>query len=574
MINRQLGSYTIVAPLGVGGMGEVYRAHDSKLGRDVAIKILPLHLTSDPDRRARFTREARVLATLNHPNIAAIYGLEEFDGTSALVLELVEGLTLADRLEQGPLPLPQALAVARQIADALDAAHEKGIVHRDLKPSNIMLQGPGVISTSDVRAKVLDFGLAKPASRQVEEDSTMSIGDTAVGHIVGTPAYMSPEQARGLPIDARTDVWGFGCVLYEMIASRPAFRGATTSDTIAKILEHEPDWQALPASTPPSIRRLLTRCLEKDPKRRLHAVADADSELDEALGAGKPATAPGEARSTFRAGRWLAVAIAAGLILAAGAWRWWPSRPDNLPPARVMPLTSYQGIEASPTLSPDGKQVAFSWDGEKGDNEDIYVVIVGADNPLPITRHPARDVSPAWKPDGSQIAFARVESGRASIYLVSPLGGSEQKLADFSAFPYSGSGPIEAADPRLAWSPDGRWLTVSTVMSDGETGVFLVAQDGSRDVLLKAKSGDNYRVAVFSPDGTNLGLINEGFIEVAKVGGTNRPALNGAPRRLTSYLGWVTGLVWTADGQSLLFGRSRYPAPDPPSLWRLPASGD
>jgi len=574
MINRQLGSYTIVAPLGVGGMGEVYRARDSKLERDVAIKILPLHFTSNPDRRARFTREARVLATLNHPNIAAIYGLEEFEGTSALVLELVEGRTLADRLEHGPLPLPQALAVARQIADALDAAHEKGIVHRDLKPSNIMLQGPGVISTSDVRAKVLDFGLAKPTGQRLEDDSTMSIGGTAIGLIVGTPAYMSPEQARGLPVDARTDVWAFGCVLYEMIASRPAFRGATTSDTIAKILEYDPDWQALPASTPPSIRRLLTRCLEKDPKRRLHAVADANFELDEALAAGKTAIAAGEPRSTFRAGRWLVVATAAALILAAGVWRWWPSGPDNLPPARVMPLTSYQGIEASPTFSPDAKQVAFSWDGEKGDNEDIYVVIVGADNPLPITRHPARDVSPAWKPDGGQIAFARMESGRASIYLVSPLGGSEQKLADFSAFPYSGAGPIETADPRLAWSPDGRWLAVTRVMSGSETGVFLVAQDGSTEVLLKAKAPDDYRMALFSPNGADLALINDGFVEVAKVAGTNRPALDGAPRRLTSYLGYVAGLAWTADGQSLLFGRSRYPAPDPPYLWRLPASGD
>jgi hypothetical protein len=459
MLNRQLGSYTIVAPLGVGGMGEVYRAHDSKLGRDVAIKILPEHFTSDPERRSRFAREARLLATLNHPNIAAIYGLEESNGVTAIVLELVDGMTLADRIARGPLRLSQAVTIARQIVDALEAAHNQGIVHRDLKPANIILQGTTDISTTDIRAKVLDFGLAKSSARLLDEDPTISIGDTAVGRIVGTPAYMSPEQARGLAVDARTDVWAFGCVLYEMIVGRPAFRRATTSDTIAKILEHDPDWQALPESTPASIRRLLTRCLEKDPKRRLHAIADANFELDEALVESKPGVIVKAAPPQRRIGRW---AIAAGIVavaVAASAWKLWTNRATDLPAPRVMPLTSYQGIEMSPTFSPDGKQVAFSWDGEKGDNEDIYVVMVGADNPLPITKDPARDVSAAWKPDGSQIAFARMESGRAAIYLVSPLGGSERKLTDFSAFPYSGSGPVETYDPRLACLPmdDGSW---------------------------------------------------------------------------------------------------------------------
>jgi serine/threonine protein kinase len=574
MLNRQLGSYTIIAPLGVGGMGEVYRAHDSKLGRDVAIKILPEHFTSDPDRRARFAREARVLATLNHPNIAAIYGLEESNGMTALVLELVEGMTLADRIARGPLKVSQTVAIARQIADALETAHEQGIVHRDLKPANIILQGLTDISTADLRVKVLDFGLAKPVARLVEDDPTISVGDTAVGRIVGTPAYMSPEQARGLAVDARTDVWSFGCVLYEMIVGRPAFRGATMSDTIARILEHDPDWQALPASTPPSIRRLLTRCLEKDPKRRLHAIADATFELDEALGESKPAPGNTAAPPSWRIGRWAITAGIVAVIVAASAWRLWTNRSTDLPPPRVMPLTSYPGIEMSPTFSPDGKQVAFSWDGEKGDNEDIYVLIVGADNPLPLTSDPARDVSAAWKPDGSQIAFARMESGRAAIYLVSPLGGSERKLADFSAFPYSGAGPVETSDPRLAWSADGRWLAVTRVLSGTERGVFLVAEDGTKSTLLTAKDSDMYRMGIFSPGGASLALINDGFIEIADMNGTDPPTLKGAPRRLTSYLGYVGGLAWTADGKSLLFGRARYAAPDAPSLWRVSASGD
>ncbi len=229
MIDRQIGPYTIVAPLGAGGMGEVYRARDSKLGRDVAIKILPSHFTADPERRSRFAREARTLATLNHPHIGAIYGLEEADGVSALVLELVEGQTLADRLERGPLPLPQALAIARQIAEALDAAHEKGIVHRDLKPANIVLQGAPDRLSADVRAKVLDFGLAKPMATDGAAAPTQgpsdSFGGTADGRILGTPAYMSPEQARGLTVDKRTDIWAFGCVLFEMLAGRRAIRG-------------------------------------------------------------------------------------------------------------------------------------------------------------------------------------------------------------------------------------------------------------------------------------------------------------------------------------------------------------
>ena len=260
MIGRRLGPYTIVAPLGAGGMGEVYRAHDSKLGRDVAIKILPAHFTADPERRSRFAREARLLATLNHPHIGGIYGLEETDGVTALVLELVEGPTLADRLARGRLPIAEALAIARQIAAALDAAHQKGIVHRDLKPSNIVLQSADGVTSTAVRAKVLDFGLAKAVADQPAEEARLPTvtGDrTGEGKILGTPAYMSPEQARGQSVDKRTDIWAFGCVLYEMLTSRRAFAGATMSDQLAAILEREPDWTALPPATPSSARRLL-----------------------------------------------------------------------------------------------------------------------------------------------------------------------------------------------------------------------------------------------------------------------------------------------------------------------------
>ena len=245
LIGSSVGVYHITALLGVGGMGEVYRARDTKLGRDVAIKILPRLFTSDPDRLARFEREARVLASLNHPHIGAIYGLEDADGMRALVLELVHGETLADRIARGPIPLNEALTIARQIADALEAAHEKGIVHRDLKPANIKITPDGVV-------KVLDFGLAKAASgdaapADLTQSPTLTVGGTREGVILGTAAYMSPEQARGRPADKRADVWAFGVVLYEMLTGRRAFEGETTSDVLAKVIEREPDWTALPA---------------------------------------------------------------------------------------------------------------------------------------------------------------------------------------------------------------------------------------------------------------------------------------------------------------------------------------
>ena len=258
---RQLGSYVIRGPLGAGGMGEVYRAHDVKLGREVALKILPEQWLADPERRSRLDREARLLAALNHPHIAAIYGVEDVDaaGVRALVLELVEGETLAERLRgRRALPLAEALAIAQQIADALDAAHERGIVHRDLKPANIKITPDGVV-------KVLDFGLAKAggAEGDLSNSPTMTIGGTHEGMILGTAAYMSPEQARGKPVDKRADIWAFGCVLFEMLTGQAPFGGETTSDIIAAILEREPEWSRLPGSTPPAIQQLLHRCLQR-----------------------------------------------------------------------------------------------------------------------------------------------------------------------------------------------------------------------------------------------------------------------------------------------------------------------
>src|SRR6516165_8174313 len=276
-IGRGFGSFKVVASLGAGGMGEVYRARDTRLGRDVAIKVLPPGFVADHERLARFEREARILAALNHPHIATIYSIEDVDEASVLVLELVEGETLAHRLLRGPVPVGEALPIARQIAEALEAAHEKGIIHRDLKPANIALTSNGVV-------KVLDFGLAKASdatAADASESPTLTLTAEQDGVRLGTAPYMSPEQTRGQAVDKRTDIWAFGCVLFEMLTGRVAFGGKTSSDFIAAILERDPDWSALPTPTPAAVRRLLRRCLEKDLKVRLPDIAVARLEIDE-----------------------------------------------------------------------------------------------------------------------------------------------------------------------------------------------------------------------------------------------------------------------------------------------------
>ena len=318
----RFGPYEISAQIGVGGMGEVYRATDTNLSRQVAIKVLPETFAQNPERLARFEREARTLASLNHPNIATIHGLEKAGDIRALVMELVEGPTLAERIVTGRIPIDEALQIARQIAAALEAAHAQGVVHRDLKPANIKLRPDGAV-------KVLDFGLAKVAADDFEgarsQMSTLAGGVTRDGQIVGTAAYMSPEQARGLPVDKRTDIWAFGCVLFEMLTGRAAFSGGSTTDTLAAVLQHEPDWSALPRSTPARIRELLRRCLQKDPARRQHDIADARIEIEEALA--EPVGQRAAARAWKRPLSWAVGAVVVVGLGTAIVLRW-PQAPD------------------------------------------------------------------------------------------------------------------------------------------------------------------------------------------------------------------------------------------------------
>jgi serine/threonine-protein kinase len=358
----RLGPYEIQALLGAGGMGEVYRARDTKLGRDVAIKILPEVFASDPERLARFEREARMLAALNHPHIGAIYGVEDAESVRALVLELVEGDTLAERLRRGPVPITDALAIARQIAEALESAHERDIVHRDLKPGNVKITPEGTV-------KVLDFGLAKAVvsdatGPDLSQSPTVSVNGTLEGAILGTAAYMSPEQARGKTIDKRTDIWAFGCVLYEMLAGCRAFPGDTASDAIAAILEREPRWDRLPSATPTAVRHLLRRCLEKDPKRRLRDIGDARLELDEVLSSPARGDLQKPAVITRRTAISALAGAAAGVVTGIFAIsRYRSAVPRNLTRFRV-PLPEGAVAAASfnkrVAISPDGTHVAFN----------------------------------------------------------------------------------------------------------------------------------------------------------------------------------------------------------------------
>ena len=323
----RLGRYEILGPLGAGGMGEVYRAKDAELDRDVAVKVLPEAVAQDPERIARFEREAKLLASLSHQNIATLYGLEEHEGQRFLVMELVEGETLAERLQRGLVPVDEALEIALQIAEGLEAAHEQGIIHRDLKPANVMLSPEG-------KVKVLDFGLAK-AWQPEEGDPDLTHSPTLTGQmteggvLLGTVGYMSPEQARGKPVDNRTDIWAFGCVLYEMLAGQRPFQGETVTDALAAVVTFEPDWERLPDTTPPAVQHLLRRCLQKAPNRRLHAIADARIEIEDAAGEPpRPYHVPADSRSgarrrvtTFRAAALaLTGALVGGGLAAAFVW--------------------------------------------------------------------------------------------------------------------------------------------------------------------------------------------------------------------------------------------------------------
>ena len=486
----RVASYEILNPLGSGGMGEVYRARDTRLKRDVAVKVLPSAVSTDSRLIERLRHEAELLAAINHPGIAAIYAIEESEGFDALILELVDGETLAERMMRAPVPIREAIAIARQLVDAFDAAHERDIVHRDLKPANVKIRSDGTV-------KVLDFGIGKllNAPSVVAAATTITVdapAATADGVVVGTPAYMSPEQIRGSAIDRRTDIWSFGCVLFELLSRRSAFARSTTADTIAAVLDRELEWNDLPPSTPPSLARLVRRCLEKDRAQRLRDIADARSDLDQAL---LELEGPAPASPAHGAGRmrWVAL-IAFTAVLGSAVWmasRVRPRAADTGPAFRR--IVADGSFVTEPELSRDGSLMVYASDRAGDSQLDLWLQRTGGGRPIRLTSNPADDREPTISPDGSLVAF-RSFAGRSGIYVMPALGGDARLIAD------GGRDPTFSSDGGSVAYWAGSWLGGPRTLG---TAVFVVPTTGGPPTRI----APNFAVArnpVWSPDGKGL----------------------------------------------------------------------
>jgi serine/threonine protein kinase/Tol biopolymer transport system component len=494
----RLGPYEILAPLGAGGMGEVYRARDTKLGRDIAIKVLPADLADNPEALSRLKREAQLLASLNHPNIAAIYGIEESGGIRALVMELVEGDDVSALIARGPLPIAEALPIARQIADALEAAHEQGIVHRDLKPANIKVRADGAV-------KVLDFGLAKAMDTavspgaEVADSPTLTARATQQGMLLGTAAYMAPEQARGKAVDRRADIWAFGVVLYEMLTGQHAFAGETVSDTLAAVLKTDPDWIALPETTPASLRSLLHRCLDRDVKQRLRDIgearvavsrieagaADLAIELEWIHGSGSQSADPARVRDSKSLSERLAWLLCGVLALSVVAGViWWR---DSKPAAQTMYFSAPFAFAARDiAVAPNGHTVAVVGYRESAWRTVIWLYEVGAQDARSLD-DTAGASFPFWSPDGRFLAFF----ADGKLKKMDVAGGPVQTLCDAP----SGRGGTWNKDGVIVFAPSGQLLTgLYRISASGGTPVPISTPDASR--------GENtHRWPMFLPDG-------------------------------------------------------------------------
>ncbi|MFL6230216.1 MAG: protein kinase domain-containing protein [Pyrinomonadaceae bacterium] len=622
-VGTKLGRYEIRSPLGEGGMGEVYLAMDTELGRPVALKFLHAEVAADERRMNRFIQEAKAASALNHPNIVTVYDVGRTDeGVRFFATELIDGETLRERMGVGAMKLGEVLDVAIQIASALVAAHAAGIVHRDIKPENVMLRRDGYV-------KVLDFGLAKmtgaPSASVDTQAATRALVNTDPGSVMGTVAYMSPEQASGKETDARTDIWSLGVVLYEMLAGRVPFAGKSLSHTIVAILDEEPPPLArFMPDAPEALQEIVSDALAKDldarfqtskqmlaKLRRLKGRLDAGAHLDRSLaldpsslGSGgsqssgadtiiaptpttmSPATltartneaaaatttvssAENLASKNKRYGRGALVALALCAVVVAvaafGLYKYFGGSRSVQPsgPVKVTPLTSDPGVERSVAFSPDGRQVAFAATGEPN-NFDIYIKIAGAGEALRLTTDPEREMSPVFSPDGRFIAFLRGDGAGKGFYLIPALGGAERKLSDFNGWNQNGVMP-----QALDWSPDGKTLAiVDKTSADEPWGIFLLSvETGERRRLTQAPpqyQGDT--TIAFSPDGSRLAFTREqnstGDIYLI-------PTAGGEPMRLTSDEAAIHGLAWTPDGASLVFSSER--GGGGPALWKMAA---
>jgi Tol biopolymer transport system component len=494
MIGTRLAHYEITSHLGTGGMGEVYQATDLKLGRSVAIKLLPTAFASDQERLSRFRREAQVLASLNHPNIAQIYGLEESGDTRCIVMELVEGETLQTRIKRGPLPADEAVTIAKQIAEALEAAHEKGVVHRDLKPGNVML-------TADGRVKVLDFGLAKGMSGANASSATSSnsptmasMAATNAGVILGTAAYMSPEQARGKTVDRRSDIWAFGAVLYEMLTGHRAFPGDDLTDTLASVVKLDPKWDAFGANVPSRVRQVVRVCLQKDPRQRAQAIGDMRLALEGAFETATPHTAAAPARTQWL---WPAVAVAAVLLAAISAI---PAmrylRETAASETRLQVVTPLSPAPTEFALSPDGRRIVFVASGDG--TQRLWLRDLDKTDAQPMMGTDGADF-PFWSGDGRSIGY--FASGK--LFRIEAAGGLPQVVANASA----GRGGAWNASGTIIFAPSNGPLL--RVAASGGDPVAVTRLDSARQT--------SHRFPQFLPDGRHFLFYVQGTAEAAGI---------------------------------------------------------
>ena len=545
-------------------MGEVYNAQDLTLDRLVALKLLHAAKNTDPNRRRRFAEEARAASALNHPNIVTIYEIDTEDELDFIVMEYINGRTLEQVIRRKGLKVGPALKCAVQIADAMSCAHAARIVHRDLKPTNIMIMESG-------RVKILDFGLAKPDSAGENEPTRTLL--TGGGEVMGTAAYMSPEQAQGRTVDARSDIFSFGVVLYEMVTGEPLFQRESIAATLAAILKEEP--KPIGPCLPRDLERILMRCLRKDPNRRFQTMADLKVALEELEEESERGRLESQPQSIMRQRRpLLAWLIAVVLLVATTVW--YARRSGGREPTPTMvPLTSYAGYEGQPAFSPDGNQVAFSWDGDKQDNLDIYVKLIGSPTPLRLTHDPLPEFSPAWSPDGGSIAFLRAPptgaSDRAALVLIPAIGGPERKVTELRLGFGVGSG---GAKPD--WSPDGKWVAVSDRYGDDERfQIYLVEVESGKRRRMTAPPqgvmGDAF--PAFSRDGKHLAFVRRTGTTTTQIYVSDLSGdltAKGEPRLITHENRINLDPVWTSDGKDIVYASA---ATNLSSLWRIPASG-
>jgi eukaryotic-like serine/threonine-protein kinase len=548
----KLGPYEIIAPIGAGGMGEVFRARDGKLARDVAIKVLPERVAQHPDALARFEREAKAVAALSHPNILAIHDFGSHDGTAYAVMELLEGKTLRERLRTGDLPVRKAVEQALQIAHGLAATHAKGIVHRDLKPENIFI-------TTDGRVKILDFGLARQTLVVRDNDTPTESRHTAPGTVLGTVGYMSPEQVKGKLADHRSDIFSLGCVLYEMLSGQRAFQRDTTAETMTAILnEDPPDIAASKPAIHPTLEHIVRHCLEKNPEERFQSARDLAFGLETAVASSGPSSPTGAIATNGKPHRRLAYSVLAvvALGLVVAGWALKGAAPQApVAPITITPFTTDGGWKNSPRLSPDGEKVAYEWSGPDGDTWDIYVKAVGpGTKPVRITEVPGGEWSPTWSPDGLQIAFWRERlDGPGALYTIPALGGQERKLVDVVGIGRTSGGYIV---PIPCWAPDGEWLALAEKESEDTPAriVRLSLATLEKQPLTSPPPGSMGDLdPQISPDGRLLAFVRSvpswGSLDVWV-----QPVTGGAARRLTSgQYPYAWGLSWTPDGAAILF---------------------